>query len=187
MKLAGGALYRRLVVVESALIRKSGQVELLRSQNKGFLRWILIARMPILLAEMGYNYVVKKLSGTIWQTRRRHEGNQWQSISASARGSSKRTHCRLFSCWYLLDKTVKSISKDGFNNWEWSFSAEETEYGCSLEYEGSIVIISKKTPNPNIPNPHKKRRFATKAPARMHNMRTKIIGLFSDDAECSVL
>ena len=65
MKLAGGALYRRLVVVESALIRKSGQVELLRSQNKGFLRWILIARMPILLAEMGYNYVVKKLSGTI--------------------------------------------------------------------------------------------------------------------------
>ena len=53
---------RRLVsavgVVESALIRKSGQVELLRSQNKGFLRWILIARMPILLAWSLGTYVM---------------------------------------------------------------------------------------------------------------------------------
>ena len=82
------------------------------------------------------------------------------------------------------DKIVKSISKDGLYNWKWSFDAKEDEYGCTLEYEGSIVIISKETPNPNIPNPNKKRRFTTMAPPRKHMIKsTKIIPLFSD-AEC---
>jgi len=81
------------------------------------------------------------------------------------------------------DKIDKSISKDGLYNWKWNFEAKEDEYGCTLEYEGSIVIISKETPNLNIPNPNKKRRFTTKAPPRKHKMRTKIIPLFSD-AEC---
>ena len=78
------------------------------------------------------------------------------------------------------DKIVKSIGKDGLYNWKWSFDAKEDEYGCTLEYEGSIVIISKETSNPNIPNPNKKRRFTTMGPPRKHEMRTKIILLFSD-------
>jgi len=130
--------------------------------------------------EMGYNLCGEKVIGYNLTDTKEINDKAYQLVQEEVvnKHIADYVHADIYST-----KIVKSISKDGFNNWEWSFSAEEEEYECTLEYEGSIVIISKKTPNPNIPNPHKKQRFATKAPARMHKMRTKIIGIFSD-AEC---
>ena len=49
--------------------------------------------------------------------------------------------------------------------WAWDFTADEDEYGCTLECQGTVKIIKKQNPNPNIPKPSKKRaRSAIAAP-----------------------
>lgn len=74
---------------------------------------------------------------------------------------------------YLLDRldevdieenVVRTTStKNNLFEWAWDFTAEEEEYGCTLKCQGTVKIIKKQNPNPNIPKPVKKRKWATKA------------------------
>ena len=68
------------------------------------------------------------------------------------------------------------VSETGFVRWQWRFVADEEEYGCNMECQGSIEIISKQSPNPKIPKETKKRRrSALKAPRKRRTMCTNVL------------
>ena len=68
------------------------------------------------------------------------------------------------------------VRETGFVRWQWRFTANEEEYVCNMECEGSIEIISKQSPNPKIPKETKKRRrSALKAPRKRKRMRTNVL------------
>mmetsp|Transcript_6469 Transcript_6469/g.14617 ORF Transcript_6469/g.14617 Transcript_6469/m.14617 type:complete len:335 (+) Transcript_6469:102-1106(+) len=71
-----------------------------------------------------------------------------------------------------------SAVKDGFDSWIWNFEADEEEYGCTLACQGSVEIVTKQSPNPNIPKQTQKRlQSAAKAAPGKKIMGTNIINM----------
>lgn len=72
----------------------------------------------------------------------------------------------------VFRKILSTVGREGFYKWEWNFTADEKEYGCTLECKGSIDIVPQKVCNPKIPKTTKKRRLL--GMAMPQKTRTKI-------------
>ena len=58
---------------------------------------------------------------------------------------------------------IRSIVGKKIYKWDWNFTTTEEEYGCTVKCEGSVRIVKKQSPNPNIPKKKKRTQWALKA------------------------